>query len=719
MMGKFKVNLRTCFYVLIFIMAKTLPAQTAGDFRSATTGNWTTTSTWETFDGVSWVAASRYPGQPPIAELTTIKSGHVVTLDADLSGLNLVSMNNIIVELGATLTDNPALINNYQFNVMNKLTVIGVVNMTATGTSTSITAPDLLIQSSGKLTVRRIIFTTASNNGTATLQSIVGTTSGKTWVNEANSTLNMSGPSIVENISAAAIGNTVNYNSSSASQTIKLPLDSYYNLTLSGGGTNKTLSGNTTVLGNLAIAGSASFRLSSFNLSVAGDWNNSSSNGSAFVSGTGTVTLNGSSTQRIINTGNASGTRINRLTISNTSATAPQINVLTDVTVGNTLTMTSVPGVVNLINLNNKKIQLGSGSTAATLIHSGNSSTGWFCNGDIVRIFNSNATIPTGTNDGFFPVGTSTNFRPFYVSSSTVLTSTPVATLTCPPSTSTYSKENIPDTAGEILKLALSGWRIQLTNGTGGDFSVNAGGAGIGIIGDVNDLRLSQLTAAAGLPGVNTGTSASPMVQRTGLTATDMTDITFYVGSVNLASSPLPIQLVSFTGQAEGSTVNLHWITQSERNCDYFMVYRSSDAKDFVKIGTIKGQGTTKSTINYELQDKSPLKGINYYRLSQTDLDGSTYSLSLTSVEANGGDVAQVYPNPIKAGQVLHVNLHGATQLTERDIQLINAVGQVIDKYKITFDENGDISGDLKIDFLPAGLYFIRINKIQLKLLIE
>ncbi|NOS94038.1 MAG: T9SS type A sorting domain-containing protein, partial [Cyclobacteriaceae bacterium] len=523
------------------------------------------------------------------------------------------------------------------------------------------------------------------------------------------------GGTMLVDISASALDNTVNYNSSSAAQTIKTPIDSYFNLTLSGGGTNKTLSGNAAVLGNLAISGSASFRLSSFNVSVAGDWNNSSSNGAAFASGTGTVTLNGIAMQRIINTGHASGTRINRLTIANTSTTAPQINVLADVTVANTLNMTS-----GVINLNSKKFQLGTSNAAATTLnHSGAASSGWFYNGDFARYFVTNATIPNGSNDGFFSVGTSSNFRPFYLSSSTMLTSTPVATITCPPSTATYSKENIPDAAGEIVKLALSGWRIQLSNGTGGDFSVNAGGTGIGIIGDVSDLRLSQISSAAGAPGVNSGTPSSPLVQRTSLTAADMTDITFYVGSVNLTSSPLPVQLISFTGQVEGSTVNLQWQTSSELNCDHFTVYRSANGMDFIPVGSSRGSGTSHSSRSYELQDAHPMKGTNYYKLEQADYDGKKAVLSIISVEANGAQPISIYPNPVQTGQSIHIDVSGKSAFSNEVVSLYDIAGRQILNCMLITSEDGSFHGNIDLPLVPTGLYFLKIGNSLAKVLIN
>ncbi|MGH7597361.1 MAG: hypothetical protein ACREOI_13495, partial [bacterium] len=36
-------------------------AQTTGDYRSVATGNWSVASTWETFDGTNWIAATNAP----------------------------------------------------------------------------------------------------------------------------------------------------------------------------------------------------------------------------------------------------------------------------------------------------------------------------------------------------------------------------------------------------------------------------------------------------------------------------------------------------------------------------------------------------------------------------------------------------------------------------------------------------------------------------------
>jgi hypothetical protein len=53
-----KTNLIVLF---LFLSVNILFTQTTNDFRSATSGNWNVTSSWERYNGTSWVAASGIP----------------------------------------------------------------------------------------------------------------------------------------------------------------------------------------------------------------------------------------------------------------------------------------------------------------------------------------------------------------------------------------------------------------------------------------------------------------------------------------------------------------------------------------------------------------------------------------------------------------------------------------------------------------------------------
>lgn len=89
----------------------------------------------------------------------------------------------------------------------------------------------------------------------------------------------------------------------------------------------------------------------------------------------------------------------------------------------------------------------------------------------------------------------------------------------------------------------------------------------------------------------------------------------------------LPIQLLDFKANYDGTNVNCTWITASELNNDYFTLERTTNGKDYKEIGYIKGSGTTNIQHNYNFPDCQPLTGQSYYRLKQTDFNGQyTYS---------------------------------------------------------------------------------------------
>ena len=62
-----------CFY---------LSAQSSGDYRSVSSGNWNEPAAWELFDGANWVSATTYPGQNPGTGAVTITAFHWIRLTA-------------------------------------------------------------------------------------------------------------------------------------------------------------------------------------------------------------------------------------------------------------------------------------------------------------------------------------------------------------------------------------------------------------------------------------------------------------------------------------------------------------------------------------------------------------------------------------------------------------------------------------------------------------
>jgi hypothetical protein len=92
---------------------------------------------------------------------------------------------------------------------------------------------------------------------------------------------------------------------------------------------------------------------------------------------------------------------------------------------------------------------------------------------------------------------------------------------------------------------------------------------------------------------------------------------------VNFNDSPLPIELLSFEARLQGNAVSLQWVTASEINNDYFTIEKSTNLFDWSILGFVDGAGTTNLKQHYNFTDNASIKGVAYYRLKQTDLDGA------------------------------------------------------------------------------------------------
>jgi len=164
------------------------------------------------------------------------------------------------------------------------------------------------------------------------------------------------------------------------------------------------------------------------------------------------------------------------------------------------------------------------------------------------------------------------------------------------------------------------------------------------------------------------------------------------------SSSPLPVELVRFTAQAQEKNVALHWITASEKNSDYFEVQRSTNGATFNAIGKVQGEGTTSSISNYLFTDRAPVAGLAYYRLRQVDFDGTASYSPVQAVTWQGGAVASFYPNP-SAESITFTGTDGRLHY-----RIYNASGQQV---AVGEAESGS---PVDLHAVPAGIYLLELS---------
>ena len=129
---------------------------------------------------------------------------------------------------------------------------------------------------------------------------------------------------------------------------------------------------------------------------------------------------------------------------------------------------------------------------------------------------------------------------------------------------------------------------------------------------------------------------------RSGWYSDDGVDFYFY-DQHNWAITPqscggaLPINLVSFNGEiSNGNSVKLEWVVASQINNDYFTIKKTDDLNEWEDVSIVDGIGNTSTEMTYTIYDENPKEGVTYYRLSQTDYDGTTKSFLPIAITIKG-----------------------------------------------------------------------------------
>ncbi|MBL6449261.1 T9SS type A sorting domain-containing protein [Fulvivirga sp. 29W222] len=165
----------------------------------------------------------------------------------------------------------------------------------------------------------------------------------------------------------------------------------------------------------------------------------------------------------------------------------------------------------------------------------------------------------------------------------------------------------------------------------------------------------------------------------------------------------LPVTLVTFDYDVVDDHVVLSWMTASEVNNDYFTIEKSYDGELFEYAGRVSGSGTTDFPKKYYWEDVRPLNSTTYFRLKQTDLDGTIEYKGMVTVGYHSqGNYLTVSPNPVSSGcsfKVLGENLNSKVWKIQAINGLVVAQG--------SFEEQVP---DISTVGMERGVYMLNIS---------
>jgi hypothetical protein len=278
----------------------------------------------------------------------------------------------------------------------------------------------------------------------------------------------------------------------------------------------------------------------------------------------------------------------------------------------------------------------------------------------------------------------------------------------------TVSTENPPGVQARFERL----WRVNEVNAAGtavdvGSVNVRFNLSAFSMV-TASDLRLivdtdndgvfSDETAIGGATAL-----AGNVYQFAGVTALS-NGTRFTLGTANILTSPLPVELTNFEVRTvENRNVRADWRTETELNNDYFTLEKSENGSNWEIVQEISGAGTSSSPLFYTLVDNEPFRGISYYRLKQTDLNGQyTYS-DIRSVLLDF-ETPGIYPNP--ASDIISVV---SDESDLRNFRLYDELGRDVTTSVILLNES---SKNLLIDIskLTNGSYMLKIGDVSMRL---
>ncbi len=164
---------------------------------------------------------------------------------------------------------------------------------------------------------------------------------------------------------------------------------------------------------------------------------------------------------------------------------------------------------------------------------------------------------------------------------------------------------------------------------------------------------------------------------------------------------PLPIELVSFTGECLPNQNRLNWETATETNNDYFSIDRSDDGINWSEIGKISGAGNSSSSRKYFFEDENRYQEISYYRLQQHDFSGVVKTFSPISVQncIAGNNALSIYPNPAK--DAININFNGNIE------QVTNS--EIYDLFGKNLYQSSIYQSVINIENFQDGIYFLQL----------
>jgi len=170
----------------------------------------------------------------------------------------------------------------------------------------------------------------------------------------------------------------------------------------------------------------------------------------------------------------------------------------------------------------------------------------------------------------------------------------------------------------------------------------------------------------------------------------------------------IPIELLSFSAEKINDNVQVSWSTLTEENNDYVAVEWSRGGIDFKEIAKVDGAGTSRELQEYSYTHNNPANGVNYYRLTQYDLDGRSETYNVVSVTFDSKSKEMfIVPNKVDNS----LNIEFSQTVENGRLHIFNMSGKRVQSFILAkgvntarFDISNLVSGQYILKYVDSKL---------------
>jgi SdrD B-like domain/Secretion system C-terminal sorting domain len=230
-----------------------------------------------------------------------------------------------------------------------------------------------------------------------------------------------------------------------------------------------------------------------------------------------------------------------------------------------------------------------------------------------------------------------------------------------------------------------TGYYVIFTNKPVGNFTTpDNGGAGTGGATDTDTDSDADLTGRTGAFDVTVNT------------------INVKIDAGITSTIALPVSLVSFTAQPQGSQVALQWVVAEQSNISSYQVEYSKDGSSYTGFTSVAANNNVSAT--YNAIHTSPAAGINYYRLRIVDKNGIITYSDVRKVNFGKISSVSVYPNPAKVE--VNITLTAAMVNKAATISILSIDGKLVSAKQLVAASQTET---INLSKLASGKYILRI----------